>query len=81
MEGIQTCEQPQPVVETGFLILSVYYPDQDGPIVIQKISECDSFENDGPLSSIDEKQSKNVAMNIIQVNIYFWQIQNYNEKL
>jgi len=74
MEDNQTCHQPQPVVETGSLILSVYYPDQEGLIVIHAICESDFSENDETVCSFDKKQSKNVVLNISQVNTHGFQI-------
>lgn len=68
MEDNQTCHQPQPVVETGSLILSVYYPDQEGPIVSHVICESDFSENDETVCSFDKKQSKNVILNISQTD-------------
>ncbi len=76
MEDIQNCHQRQPVVEIGSLLLSVYYPDQEGPILSKNVRESELAENDRAFSSVEEKESKNVAMNIIQVNFHLRWIQN-----
>ncbi len=79
MEDIQNCNQHQPVVEIGSLLLSVYYPDQEGPILSKNVRESELAENDEPLCLVDEKESKNVVLNIIQVNYHLRWIQNcYN---